>query len=519
MRRIAHRWGVWVLWLLALLLLAAAMLTVRERLDKAHIALLFLLVVLGGSAAGGRALGLTLALSAFLVFNVFFLPPLHTLVVHDPRDWLILLVFLATGAVAAQLLYRAQSETAIARRRAEEVDRLAALGAETLGAGRAEEALAAITGVIRTTLAVAECEVWLRDATTGEFAAAGRMAGDSSTMPTPASVVAWVADQRRAAAELTDGTIRFSPEPTAAAFSAALQFQRDVHALSVPLVVRDRTVGVLRLVDPGTVVLDQERGRFLDALAYYAALGAERVRLSAEAERAEALREADRLKDALLAAVSHDIRTPLTTIRALAHDIARQGDHRALVIEEEVERLNRFVTDLLDLSRLSAGAVPVATAINAADDLLGAVLQRVEGLAAGREINAALDPAEPLLVGRFDFVHSLRIVGNLLENALKYAPHDRPIDLVARRDGDTLVFSVSDRGPGIMAGEEERIFERFYWQPGTAPDARGAGLGLAIARGLAEAQGGSLHYAAREGGGSVFSLRVPAVDVSAIASA
>jgi two-component system sensor histidine kinase KdpD len=288
----------------------------------------------------------------------------------------------------------------------------------------------------------------------------------------------------------------------------------DPRTLVIPLAVRERSVGELRLHDGRPIVLDPTRRRYLDALAYYAALGAERVRLTAAAEHAEALREADRLKNSLLASVSHDIRTPLTTIRAIAHEIATTGDERALVIAEEVDRLNRFVADLLDLSRLTAGGVPLSIALNAAEDVMGAALQRVSGMAAGREIRATLDASEPVLVGRFDFSHTLRILVNLLENALKYAPPDAPVEFTVRRDGHDLVFAVADRGPGVAAAEQTRVFEPFYRPPGTAPDVGGSGLGLAIAHGLAEAQGGTVAYAPRDGGGSVFTLRLPAADVT-----
>jgi hypothetical protein len=203
--------------------------------------------------------------------------------------------------------------------------------------------------------------------------------------------------------------------------------------LLLPLRVRDRTVGVLVLLDAAGITFDAARRRLLEALAYYAALAAERVRLAAEAEHADALRQADRLKDALLASVSHDLRTPLTTIKALAHDIGVSGDERAVVIEEEADRLNRFVADLLDLSRLAGGALTVAPEFNTADDLVGAVLQRVAGATEGRVIDVALDASEPLLVGRFDFSHALRILANLLENAVKYSPDDGPVDLVVTR--------------------------------------------------------------------------------------
>jgi two-component system sensor histidine kinase KdpD len=278
-----------------------------------------------------------------------------------------------------------------------------------------------------------------------------------------------------------------------------------------------RIVGVLSLSRAGGFALDPPQRRLLGALAYYAALGVERVRLVASAEHADALREAGRLKDAVVASVSHDLRTPLTTIKALAHDLAAEGDERATTIEEEADRLNAFVADLLDLSRLNSGAV-LAPEPNEAEDLLGAALQRVAGAASGREIHVSLDEGEPLLFGRFDFAQTLRALVNLVENALKYSPPGQPIEAAVRREGSWLAFSILDRGAGIAPGERERIFEPFYRPPGSAPDVGGAGLGLSIARGIMQAQGGSLAYDPRDGGGSIFTLRVPAVDIEEIAS-
>jgi len=343
----------------ALVAATLALLTVREHLDKAHVALALLLVVLASSAVGGRTVGLVSAFSGFLVFNFFFLPPYYTLVISDTLDWFVLLAFLVTGVVAAQLLARAQQEAEAARRQAAEV-----------------------------------------------------------------------------------------------------------------------------------------------------------VRLSAEAERATALAEADRLKDALLASVSHDLRTPLTTIRAHAQDIASDGDLRGLEIAEEADRLNRIVADLLDLSQLKAGATAVQVELNAAEDLMGAALQRVSGPARGRTLRASLDPSEPVLVGRFDFALSLRILANLLENALKYSPPDSAVEFTVRREGADLRFDVADHGPGVAPELGERIFEPFVRASAAHGAPGGTGLGLAIARGLASLQGGALTYAPRAGGGSVFTLRLPAADIS-----
>jgi two-component system sensor histidine kinase KdpD len=327
----------------------AALLGVRARVNQAHVAMVYLLVVQGASAFGGRRLGLAIAGLAFLAFDWLFVPPYGTLAVRDPLDWAILGAFLLTSVVAAQLFERTRA----------------------------------------------------------------------------------VADAAR---------------------------QRD------------------------------------------------------------ALRETARIKDEVVASLSHDLRTPLTTIRAMAHDLTATGDERALMIEEEATRLSSMVTDLLDLSRLTSGASLLAPEPNEAEDLIGAALQRVTGTLVGREVRVALDETHPLLFGRFDFAQTLRVLANLLDNAVKYSPASQPIELRVRREGPWLAFSVADRGPGVPPAERERIFEPFYRRAGTSSDVQGAGLGLSIARAIAIAQQGSLLYEAREGGGSVFTLRVPAMDVEEVAS-
>jgi len=325
-----------VLSALALLACTLGMLVVRPMLAEVHVALILLLVVLGASAGGGRVLGLASAATAFIIFDVLFVPPYNTLVVANPLDWIVLFAFLTTSVVAAQLLYRA--------------------------------------------------------------------------------------------------------------------------------------------------------------------------------EHVAALRETDRLKDALLASVSHDLRTPLTTIKAMAHELGSLGDERSEIIEQEADRLNRFVADLLDLSRLKAGALPLRVELNAADDLLGALVQQVEASLGEKRLSVTLPPGDVLLLGRFDFVQALRALGNLVENARKYDRSDAPIEITAERAGAELAIHVADRGPGVPAADVSRLFEAFRPPIGAPPDVGSAGLGLSIARKVAEAQGGRLVYAAREGGGSVFTLFLPAID-------
>ncbi|HKH94391.1 MAG TPA: ATP-binding protein [Gemmatimonadaceae bacterium] len=511
-----------LLWLGALGALTIAMLTVRDSLDKAHVALGYLLVVLGAGASTGRRIGVALSVAAFVLFNFFFLPPYHSLFVARALDWLVLAAFLVTGIVAAQLLARARADAALARQRSAEVDRLSAVGAEALNAGRAEEALTAIAEVMRKTLHVARCEIFVpgHAEPVALVASAGTLAAPSEPVDTSGpyalamggvQLLEWVLGSGRAALERMDGGVRVSAEEDSAHSVLGLDVA-NARALLLPLRVRDRTVGVLRLTHDDALSLETAQMRFLVALSYYAALGVERLRLEGEAEHAQALREADELKNAVLASVSHDLRTPLTTIKALAHDLRMEGHERAATIEEEADRLNRFVADLLDLSRLNAGSFDVTPEMNAVEDLVGAAIQRASGKLRGHELRVALDTAEPLLVGRFDFVQSLRVLVNLLENAVKYSPSGSTIELTAERVGDEIRLTVADRGVGVRAGEEERIFEPFY-RPRGQPDTGGAGLGLSIARRMAEAQGGRVSYAPRDGGGSLFVLSLPAASI------
>jgi two-component system sensor histidine kinase KdpD len=488
------------------------MLAVRPVLSEVHVALILLLVVLGASAAGGRVLGLATAAASFVVFDALFLPPYNTLVVANPLDWLVLFAFLATSVVAAQLLYRAQEEARTAHARAAEIDRLATLGAETLNAAHAADALEAVANVIRSSLGIDACEILTRSSSGFSVAAEARRSAAAAVSNASKSIAEWVSESGVAVVERRDGTTHLATARPSFTELSLLESGAAL-ALLLPLRVRERTVGVLRVANDGGIHLDAERWRFLDAISYYAALGVERVRLAAEAEHAVALREADRLKDALLASVSHDLRTPLTTIKAMAHDLGALGDERSEIIEQEADRLNRFVADLLDLSRLNAGALSVRVELNAVDDLLGALVQRVEASLGPKRLAVSLPPGDALLFGHFDFVHALRALANLVDNARKYDRSDLPIEVSADREGTEIAIRVADRGPGVPAEAVPRLFEPFQKPNGVPSDVGSAGLGLSIARRVAEAQGGRLTYAPRAGGGSVFTLFLPVASV------
>jgi two-component system, OmpR family, sensor histidine kinase KdpD len=507
----------WVVWGVILTAATVAMYYVRYDINEGHVALAYMLIVLGGSVSGGRALGLALACSGFLLIDYYFQPPYDQWYVSKPLDWVALISFLVVAAVATQLLVRAHEAASRARQRASEVASLSRLGAEALNAGRAADALHAIADIVHRTLNATACAIFAwNDGRLGSEPIACSGQTDGELITRDREVTNWVGDRGFAAAVRRDGQV---VRGVAAVADDALGLNADDALVVVlPLRVNARTVGVLHVSAAEPIARGVARRRFLAALAYYAALGVERLRLETEADHAGALREADRMKDFVLASVSHDLRTPLTAIKALAHEAAGRGEPSGLVIEEQADRLGRMVGDLLDLSRMKAGPFPVRVEVNTAEDLIGAVLRQLGQPLDGRLQTPPLNLDQPALLGRFDFVQSMRILVNLIENADRYAPPGTTIDLEVRRHDDAIWFSVSDRGPGVPASEEQRIFHPFY-QPAARAGARtgGAGLGLAIARGLAQAQGGHLRYEPRTGGGSVFTLSLPAIETAASA--
>jgi two-component system sensor histidine kinase KdpD len=238
----------------------------------------------------------------------------------------------------------------------------------------------------------------------------------------------------------------------------------------------------------------------------------ERERLAAEALEAEALRRSDAMKTAVLRAVSHDLRSPLmailTSAGALAHDelALAQEDRRELVetILGEAERLDRVVSNLLDLSRLQAGAAAPEPGDWPVDDL---VLQALDGIEAGSRVEVVL-PEDDLPQVHADIHQAERVVANLVENALRYSPADEPVRVQVRQTGSEVLVRVVDHGPGIPSGEADRIFEPFQ-RGSLRTSTRGAGLGLAIARGFAEANGGRVWVESHQGQGATFVLALP----------
>jgi two-component system sensor histidine kinase KdpD len=262
-------------------------------------------------------------------------------------------------------------------------------------------------------------------------------------------------------------------------------------------------------------LLAPDEQRLLDALTDQAALAIERINLSEDFDKAQRAAERDRLQAALLTSISHDLRTPLASILGAADGLAglpdlSLDDRKALLatIQEEAERLNRFIANLLDMTKLESGAVVPNMALVDIGDVVGSTLRRAEKILTSHRIETTL--ATDLPMARLDPVLFEQVLFNLLDNAAKYAPAGTPIELRGWREGAMLRLQVLDEGQGIPRAELERVFDKFYRVRKSDSQRAGTGLGLAICRGFAEAMGGTIEAGNRAGGhGAVFTITLP----------
>jgi two-component system sensor histidine kinase KdpD len=413
----------------------------------------YLLAVLGASSIYGLWWGLATSLASALAFNFFFLPPEHTLVVNSSSDWLALAAFAVTAVVTSDLAGRERAGREEAARRAEEA--------------RLGERLATVIATASN----------LDDALAGLGDQAARTLGAETGV-----IVRGAGPARRPGV--------------------------------LPLELNGRAIGELRLSggDPG-LVDSPAAGRIARQLAGLIALGEERERRMREEVNARALLRSDELKTALLRAVSHDLRSPLQAITAAAGGLgfaALDDEEQELLdtIGAESGRMSRMIENLLDLSRLTAGALaPAADWLDARELVEAAIAELFRGEPQDR-VRVRTAPDVPLVHG--DGPQLQRVVVNVVENALKFSPADRPVDILVAPSEEGVEITVSDQGPGVAAGDAERIFEPFARGDRTA-DVAGSGLGLAIARGLARANGGELRVAfPTAGSGATFALTLPA---------
>ncbi|MHB2166483.1 DUF4118 domain-containing protein [Alsobacter sp. R-9] len=462
-------------------------------LPPASLSLLFLIAVLLAAVAHGVAAGVTAALLGSLAFNFFFIPPVLTFAVTNEADVFGLLVFVAAGVITGNLAGRLRREAKIARRRAQIVQSLNDFAGRLSVAESREDVLAAAGEQLAATLQ--------------RRAALFQPAGDDLVLVTawPSSMELGMAD-REAAILAWKGLPEERP-PGVGSRDMAFSFRPVEGGNNVEAVLGVEMIGGLE---------DEEIHAF-DAVVRQAGMAILRLRHAEAAAKARAAAREEQLRNALLSSVSHDLRTPLatilgsvTTLRELGPSMVEAERQDLLAaIEDEARRLSRFVGNLLDMTRVEAGALAVRSDwIDVADPIRAAVA-RARMIHPGVTFTVVGSADQPLVEADATLLE--QVLFNLLDNAAKYAGAAGPVDVTAAMSGDDLAVSVTDCGPGIPASQGEVIFEKFRRAaPGDAA-AAGTGLGLAIARGMTMAMGGdiALESPARDGVGSRFTVRLP----------
>jgi two-component system sensor histidine kinase KdpD len=417
--------------------------------------------------------------------ELLFLPPRFTLVIERAEDWILFGTYFLVALVLGQLVARIRAQAEAERRREERSTALYELTRDLAETGSRDEVVWHLIGQVnRVFRAPAAVNLPVGDKLTPH--------PDSTLTLTEKelSVSDWAFRQRKAAGRFTDNL------PGAS-------------ALHLPLATDQKTFGILAMSLPDQNLPLAQRD-LLETFARQAALVLDRIELRTAAEQTRLFAESERLSRALLNSISHELRTPLAAITSAASaladaDMGAPGNRRALLaeIQEANARLNRIVGNLLDVARLESGKVVPRLDWHDARDVVQTTVRELERELSAHPVKLEV-PTEPMLV-RLDFSLVQHALANLLVNAATHTPAGTPIEVQTQFADNSLVLSVADRGPGIPPEILPRIFDKFFRAP-NAPTG-GSGLGLTIAKGFVEAQGGTITAANRPGGGAIFSLR------------
>ena len=480
-------------WAFVLVALTTALgFVLSPRLRDANLAMIYLLAVVVSALFWGRGPSILASILGVAVFDFCFIRPEFTFAVSDTQYLLTFGVMLATGLIISTLASRIPLRAEEARRRESRTATLLAMSRDLSALPDLDSIVRAAVQHVASTLH-STVAVLLPDENRRLRAAA--IAGEWSLPERDWSIAQWAFEHRERAGRGT------STLPGA-------------EALYVPLVASRGTVGLLGIRPATDDTLEPERFYMIEALAGMTALAIERALLAGEAERNRLQAEREKLRNSLLSAVSHDLRTPLAAITGASSALLEAGGELDLAarrelatsIYDESERLSRLVGNLLEMTRLESGAFRLKKEWQPIDEVLGAAVERLRRLLAGHEVQVVVPP-EPLLV-RLDEVLIQEVLLNLIENAAKFAPEGSRIRISAKEDDGVATIEVSDEGPGIQAGQEDRIFDKFFRDPVGAGRA-GAGLGLAIAKGIVELHGGRIWAENRPEGGAVFRFTLP----------
>lgn len=424
--------------------------------------LLYVLVVVGAAGLGGALAGIAASVLSFVALNFFFTPPLHTLVVGKVQDLVALIVFLLVSTITGLLLSAAVREKARAETREAQTRLLNQFTNRLLSGRPLEEVLAGLSEGLIALLDLAACEI----------------------------------------RTVLTGVVRIDKH----------EAQVEGEPYEVELVVKNQPVGVLRVLPPASrKKLDADEKAVIENISGQLSLALESTRLADEVRLAQVDAETNRLRAALFSGVTHDLKTPLAAITASVTSLiegarfSKEDRFEHLdTIRQEADHLNRLLTNLMDLARLRAGALVPARVPAAIDELIEAVVARLQPFLDGRDVHLDLRGDLPEMA--IDVIQIDQVLTNLIENAVKFSPPSSPIRVSAVEGAGRVRVTVADRGPGIPSNDRERIFEPFQRGNG---EVAGTGLGLAIARAAVVAHGGRMWAQDTPGGGAAITFELP----------
>ncbi len=489
----------------SLVLASLTIALIQSAADVPNASAVYLAAVVATALVGGTVGAIASAIASFLLYDFFFTEPRHTFTIREPAEWLSVVLLLFVGIVVGQLaaLQRARTEDARARER----EALALFDVSRALATRTETSavLPAIAAILRAEAQMVR--VWVGLGKEGSERVVADTGGEARLLVPSVHAIL-----RRMPGDEPARWIRVHAPNKPAGSKGG----HDLEAYRVRIEAAGEALGsIWALRARGAAGPDPSETRLLAAAADQTGQAIALDRLATEAQAAEIARQSDELKSALLQSVSHDLRTPLATIRAAAGTL-RPGSgispedqaEGADAIDREVEYLNRLVTNLLDLSRIESGALRADRDVFELDDLVRRTLDRLRTRIGDRRITLDLQ-VPPVDV---DPVFLDEAVTNAVDNALKYSPHEAVIRLrAAVLTGEPLVrLTIEDEGPGVPPEHLPRLFEKFYRVPGTARTSRsGTGVGLAVVRGLTEAMGGRVAARCSDLGGLAIDLDLP----------
>ncbi len=481
-RRLAFRTLRYVL---ALIVVLSITYVYRKLLpvNQTTVALTFLLAILTVSTVWGLRVSVFMSLAAMLAYDYYFLPPVGQFVIASPENWVALVAFLGTALVASQLATRVRREADTAQRQRREIERLYSFSQQLLVEGNVIQLLNAIPNHIVDIFEVGAASLFLINKQKFYRSGGGEALLDEE--------------------ELRNAANREEPLIIA---------NRNISY--VPVRIGVQPLGSLGISGP---ILTRKT---LEALGTLVAIAAERARAVERLGKAEAAREGEQLRSALLDSITHDLRTPLTSIKASVTSLLSQApepNRRELltIIDEEADRLNQLVGDAAEMARLDAGEFELKLERHSMREIVSAAMEQCRPFLGDRPVNVIIDDALPPV--RADLNRIRDVLVRLIENANAYSPPGTPITISAEASDGALVTSVADHGPGIEDMEVGLIFDKFYRGKDQRFQVQGTGMGLPIAKAIVEAHGGSIGVTSQLGHGSVFYFSLP-IDHSPAAS-